>query len=206
MCAAWLKLVVLCVGCTARSAAENRGVIWRDLGEDVTIQCSGSVDQQFFSLTMGLNEDTNVFFMEKNSGKTTIANGYAGRLQSNGGFYKMDILIKNLTLNDTGPYWCVYKMFDPKSSKSKSTKGQGSVLLVVTGDRHADTDPVQGCDGSHQDLVLVSVVISAAVLLCVLMAFLILIILKTRSLRASGTPRRLPTNDVYEDMRGTFRR
>lgn len=155
---------------------------------------------------MGLSEDSDVFFTEKDLVKTTVADRYKHRLQSNGDFPNVNILIKNLTLNDTGPYWCVYKIFDTKTNKQKSIKGDGSVLLVVTDDKRGATDPMKACNGSHQDLVLVSVVISAAVLLCILMAFLIMIILKTRSLRASVTPRRLPTNDVYEDMRGTFRR
>ncbi|XP_023137512.1 immunoglobulin V-set domain-containing protein isoform X2 [Amphiprion ocellaris] len=205
----WLRIIaVVSVCCSALSQAEDRGVVWRDVGESVTIQCRTPADQEYLYLRMGLSEDTDVFFTEKASGKITISKQYQYRLQSDGKFPNVDILIKNLTANDTGPYWCMYKVFDRKIHKPVSTKGSGSVLLVVTRDKHAAraTSTAPPCDASHQDLVMVSVVISAAVLLCILMAFLIMIILKTKSLRASVAPRRLPTNDVYEDMRGTFRR
>ncbi|XP_022056930.1 uncharacterized protein si:ch211-188c18.1 isoform X2 [Acanthochromis polyacanthus] len=203
----WLRIVVVVsVCCTALSQAEDRGGVWRDVGESVTIQCRTSAEQDSLYLKMGLSKDIDVFFTEKDTGKNTISTQYKHRLQSNGAFPNVDILIKNLTANDTGPYWCMYKAFDRKTSKQTATDGSGSVLLVVTREVRAPTGPVKACDATHQDLVMVSVVISAAVLLCILMAFLIMIIIKTKSLRASVAPRRLPTNDVYEDMRGTFRR
>lgn len=204
MCAVWLKLLtILCIYCAALIDAENKGVVWRNVGEAVTIQCRARQSQEYLSLRMGLNEEREVFFTESFT-KNTVARGVTGRLQFNGVFPNVDVLIQNLTLNDTGPYWCVYKMFDEKKNTMKITKGEGSVLLVVTEDRRATTDAVQGCNSPDQSLVLVSVVVAAAVLFGLIIGFIIWLVLKTK--RNTVKPRPVATNDVYEDMRGTLRR
>lgn len=113
---------------------ESGGVVWRDLGGAVTIQCRApEPNQEFLILKRGLSEDV-VLVKENNSGIIpNIDKEFWGRLQVNGVFSSMDILIKNLTSNDTGPYWCLYSRFDGKA-KTIEKKGTGSVLLVVTGE------------------------------------------------------------------------
>lgn len=56
-----------------------------------------------------------------------------GRVKTNGEFPSMDIVIKNLDLDDSGPYWCVYSKID-YSYTQLMTQGNESVLLVVTGE------------------------------------------------------------------------
>lgn len=102
----------------------------------VTIQCRSETQQEFLTLKKGINEDVQVFNNDGKSGKTTMAKEFTGRLQSNGVFPNVDILIKNLTSDDTGPYWCEYKRFDQQSASFISVKGKGSVLLVVRGEPH----------------------------------------------------------------------
>ncbi|XP_070778969.1 T-cell antigen CD7-like [Enoplosus armatus] len=201
MSAVWLKFItILCLSCEALSDPGSSGVVWRDFGGTVTIQCrSPEPNQEFLSLKMGLSEENTVLYKDRNSDKTTIATEFTGRLQLNGEFPNVDILIKNLTSNDTGPYWCEYKRFDQKFSKVVIKKGEGSVLLVVK-------DTAQQCEPSNKNLILVPVAISAAVLVIIFIIFLILIIHKTKALRTTVKPRRVITNDVYEDMRGTLRR
>ncbi|XP_070837871.1 uncharacterized protein [Chaetodon trifascialis] len=200
MCAVWLKLVtILCLSCTALTGPESGGVVWKDFGGSVTIQCrSSDKDQESLYLKKGFGEDE-ILFKESNSETQTISKEFTSRLELHGVFPSMDILIKNLTSADTGPYWCIYSKFDQTSSRPISMKGAGSVLLVVT-------DAVKPCEPENKNLVLVSVVISAAVLLGIIMGFLIWIILKTKTLRSTVKPRHATTNDVYEDMRGTLRR
>ncbi|XP_076609266.1 uncharacterized protein LOC143334375 [Chaetodon auriga] len=200
MCAVWLKLVtILCLSCTALTGPESGGVVWRDFGGSVTIQCrSPEQDQESLSLKKGLGEDE-ILFKESNSEKPTISSEFTSRLELHGVFPSMDIFIKNLTSADTGPYWCTYTKFDQMTSQRVTMKGTGSVLLVVT-------DTMKQCDPENKNLVLVSVVISAAVLLGIIMGFFIWIILKTKTLRSTVKPRHTTTNDVYEDMRGTLRR
>lgn len=109
------------------------GVVWRDTGGTFTIQCKSNGDQDNLSVRKDLTEDE-IFFKEKNSIDFTNAPELEGRVQTNGGILKLDILIKNLTSTDTGIYWCRYSRFDQTKQTIVKTKGNGSVLLVVKGE------------------------------------------------------------------------
>ncbi|XP_028456159.1 uncharacterized protein si:ch211-188c18.1 isoform X2 [Perca flavescens] len=205
MSAVWLN--ILCVSCTALSGPVSSEVVWRDLGKAVTIQCkTPKPNQEYLTLKKGLREEYDVLYIDGKSEKNTIHKEFMGRLQLNGVFPDVDILIKNLTTNDTGPYWCVYKKFDVESSKTLEMKGEGSVLLVVAGGPQQDSACLQ-YHPSDNNLVLV-IVICAALLLGIIMCFLIWIILKTKTTKrhTKKKPRHVTNNDVYEDMRGTIRR
>lgn len=109
---------------------ESSEVLWRDCGEAITIQCRFSNPrQEYLEVKKGLSEDVSVLQKIGNSGQLKIGSEFTGRLQENGAFPNIDILIKNLTSEDTGPYWCLYKM----SNESVRRKGKGSVLVVVKG-------------------------------------------------------------------------
>ncbi|CAJ1076573.1 uncharacterized protein LOC121529214 isoform X1 [Xyrichtys novacula] len=191
-------LTIFCFCCTALTDSGNNGVVLRDVGGSITIQCRFTrLDQESLSLRKGLDE-FQIFHHNTVSRKTTTAGGFKERLQVHGDFPNMDILIKNLTSNDTGPYWCRYEKIDIRAPQPIKTKGQGSVLLVVT-----DTDTT--CETSDKNLILISVVISAVLLLGILLALFIWII-KTKTQCNTVKPQRINNNDVYEDMRGTGRR
>lgn len=81
---------------------------------------------------MGLSEN-DVFHVEKDSKEPLIKGPFQERLQYNGDFPNVDILIKNLVLSDTGPYWCVYQRRHNIKRETETLKGKGSVLLVVSG-------------------------------------------------------------------------
>ncbi|XP_038555182.1 uncharacterized protein LOC119888599 isoform X2 [Micropterus salmoides] len=213
MSAVWVKLItILCLSCTALSDpafvsihVESSGVVWGDTGGAVTIQCrlpKSQLNQEVLILKKGLSEKNEVLHIDGDSGKNTTATKFQGRLQLNGVFPNMDILIKNLTSDDTGPYWCKYKRFDQGTAALVTTEGNGSVLLVVT----VKTDTSQQCEPSNKNMVLVAVVISTAVLLGIMIFLLTWTILKVKTRCNSVKPRHVATNDVYEDMRGTLRR
>jgi len=112
----------------------SSGAVWRDFGGAVTIQCRVSeTDQMSLDLKRGLNEKS-VLFIDGSSDKYYTGKEFSGRIQFNGKFPNMDIIIKNLTSDDTGLYWCKYTRFDPESSDLVSVKGHDSLLLVVTGE------------------------------------------------------------------------
>ncbi|KAF7654247.1 hypothetical protein LDENG_00072440 [Lucifuga dentata] len=206
MGAVWFRLVtILGLSCIALSGPERNGVVRRDAGGSITIQCRHSdPDQECLSLQRGLTGDENIFFKTKQKPHTIMIE-FKNRYELKGDVPTVDILFKNLTSEDTGVYWCVFKKSDMSTSRYVDTKGDGSVLLVVT-------DAVQRCESSSKDLlskdlVLLSVVISAFVLLLsICIIFSIWIKTKYRDLQTTKKPRRVPTNDVYEDMRGTIRR
>ncbi|XP_023250987.1 uncharacterized protein LOC111645887 [Seriola lalandi dorsalis] len=211
MSAAWIKLLtILCLTCTVLSDPGRDGVVWRKSGEDITIQCRTSQKATYVILNKGLSQEVQIFYKNRESNKDNIAKEVINRLQLNGAFPNMDFLIKNLTSADTGPYWCVFKMFEIDNAVSKVLEGNGSILLVVTDERSANPSPSSGaakqeCEKTHLNLVLVCVVVSVAVLLCFIVIALTWIFIKTKKLHSTVKPTRVTTNDVYEEMRGTLR-
>uniref|UniRef100_A0A3Q1FLY5 Immunoglobulin domain-containing protein n=1 Tax=Acanthochromis polyacanthus TaxID=80966 RepID=A0A3Q1FLY5_9TELE len=202
-CFVFLVLIIFCL------------VFVVDVGESVTIQCRTSAEQDSLYLKMGLSKDIDVFFTEKDTGKNTISTQYKHRLQSNGAFPNVDILIKNLTANDTGPYWCMYKAFDRKTSKQTATDGSGSVLLVVTREPRCfiyhSTKPHNPAFNSNFLKQTLKITSHTFYILNKSVKMLLLLDNSSRDVPFQikcliMAPRRLPTNDVYEDMRGTFRR
>lgn len=111
------------------------GLERREVGGSVTIHCRSSPPQMFMCLKKGLSKEVEVLRKEEKSGKSTILKDFRGRLQLDGIFPNEDIIITNLTSDDTGPYWCMYETID-KKYEEHNTKGNGSVLLVVTGEPH----------------------------------------------------------------------
>ncbi|XP_032442527.1 uncharacterized protein LOC116735046 [Xiphophorus hellerii] len=160
---------------------ETKEVIWRESGQSVTIQCRINTDQDFLVLKMGLNEETEVAFINRASRKTHFHKGIAGRVQTSGTFPSVDIVIKNLNGSDSGPYWCVYSKLDD-NYHPLVTKGNGSVLLMVTGYTHESTTTITGeakCDASSLSLVVVYVRIIVIVLIGLMLGFSILIMHKS---------------------------
>ncbi|CAK6964844.1 uncharacterized protein si:rp71-81e14.2 isoform X2 [Scomber scombrus] len=185
-----------CLFFTALNGKETSHVEFKDVGEQITIQCRYTEsDQTSLTLKKGLDEESEVLH-RVNNGKSTIATQFENRLEVNGEMPNTDILIKNLTSEDTGPYWCVYKRVI--SGKPEEKKGKGSMLLVVR-------DSTQPCEITNKSLILGSVVISGAVLLLIILAFFMWYIFKNKNSHTSKKPRHATTNDVYEDMRGTLR-
>uniref|UniRef100_UPI0037E7145B uncharacterized protein n=1 Tax=Semicossyphus pulcher TaxID=241346 RepID=UPI0037E7145B len=201
MSAVCLKLLTIFYLCsTALTGSGSNGVVRKDFKGSITIQCRFTEgDPDNLTVKKGLSEDQ-VLYREKDSEKNTITAEFRSRLQVYGKFPNLDILIKNLSSEDTGPYWCTYETFNKKTKQPEIKIGTGSVLLVV-----ADADTEKKCEDSNKSLVLVSVVITAVVLLTIIVTFCIWI-LKTKNLRTTAKPRRVANNDVYEDMRGTIRR
>uniref|UniRef100_A0A1A8NLH2 Chromosome 3 SCAF14707, whole genome shotgun sequence, Uncharacterized protein n=2 Tax=Nothobranchius rachovii TaxID=451742 RepID=A0A1A8NLH2_9TELE len=193
MSAVWLKIAtILCLCCSELTDAR---VMWKEAGESITISCTSDSQQQMMSLMKGLNRDEQIFFTEKTKQKHNIKDTMKVRVQANIVFPKVEILIKNLTRNDTGPYWCLYKTMS-------SDECTDSLLLVVTEKQQ------EVCEYSSVNVVVLAVVAFSAVLLAI-MLFLVLWITKknTRaSFRPEKTSSRPKNNDVYEDMRGTIRR
>lgn len=114
---------------------EGSELLWRTPGKDVAIQCRLETQDevQSLSVTRGLAQD-DVFHVEADSkDKPLIKDPFHGRLQYSGTYPNLDILIKNLYLNDTGPYWCICRKVNKIKRETTIVKTKGSVLLVVSG-------------------------------------------------------------------------
>ncbi|KAF7221087.1 V-set and transmembrane domain-containing protein 1 [Nothobranchius furzeri] len=197
MSAVWMKIAtILCLCCSELTDAR---VMWKEAGESITISCTSDSQLQMMYLMKGLNRDEQIFFTERTKQKHNIKDTMKVRVQAHIVFPKVEVLIKNLTRNDTGPYWCLYKTMS-------SSEYTDSLLLVVTEKQQERTAAV--CESSSVNVVVLAVVAFSVVLLAI-MLFLVLWITKknTRaSFRPEKTSSRPKNNDVYEDMRGTIRR
>lgn len=112
--------------------SEKGGVVWKDLGESINITCRISDPQQsLLSLRRGLRRNEVLSTSKFNSDRTTISTEVKNRLEVSGHFPSLNLVISNLTMEDTGPYWCEYS----EVGNTLFTKdGDGAVLLVVRGE------------------------------------------------------------------------
>lgn len=123
------KSVIVCL-------TEEGGVVWRDLGGSITIHCRPAVDgdaspnQDLLSLKRGLNRNE-VFSTAHNLKDSITSKELKGRLEAVGTFPSVDLVLVNLTVEDTGPYWCEFTML---SDTMDTEEGKGAVLLVVKGE------------------------------------------------------------------------
>ncbi|XP_036069176.1 uncharacterized protein si:ch211-188c18.1 isoform X2 [Oryzias melastigma] len=192
MSAVWLTFAaVLCL----LSAAEGNNIVWKKVGEDVTIACRTSQEQNHMFLKRGLHEETVLFYADKNS--TTSKIEPANKIQTRGKFPNITFTIKNLTSTDIGPHWCLFTHYD-KNFKGTTDKKYGSILLVIKEDDFkVDCSP-------NTPMYLIAIVVSATVLITLVFTIILTRFVKLKGLK-NQTQRR-PTNDVYEDMRATIRR
>ncbi|RVE69440.1 hypothetical protein OJAV_G00077790 [Oryzias javanicus] len=190
MSAVWLTIAaVFCV----LSAAEGNNIVWKNVGEDVTIACRTSQEQSHMFLKRGLHEETVLVYADKNSTKLKVEP--ANKIQTKGKFPNITFTIKNLTSTDIGPHWCLFTRYAEKF-KEVNDKKNGSILLVIK-------DSEVNCS-SKTPLYLIAIVVSAAVLITLVFTIFLTKFVKLECIKKN--PQRRPTNDVYEDMRGTIRR
>lgn len=216
-----VALRLLFIGSIFVSTILCSNVVWKNRGESITFQCRFEKESaNSLSLKKGLKKDKDIFYKYKKSEKVKYAE--VTRTEIHDKFPNFDILLKNLTKNDTGVYWCMYNVII--DMQLTDVEGQGSVLLIVTekvsgstedspkgrsSDLIAEADKStaagERCSQPNHDLFVTSVVISAVVLSVIFIAVLLLVIRKVKYLRKTK-PSPVPLNDVYEDMRGTIRR
>ncbi|KAM9471929.1 jupiter microtubule associated homolog 1b isoform 3-T5 [Salvelinus alpinus] len=145
--------IFLCLLCSTLAEKGNKGLLVRKQeGDTMTIHCSTSLpDQENLSVYMRLTKEIQVLYFHQATEKFILHERFKLRLMTNGRLNKMDITITNLTIEDSGAYWCVYSVY--KKTKLEKTEGEGAVLLVVNG------------LGMSWYMVLVSAVTAGSVLL-----------------------------------------
>ncbi|CAL9693421.1 unnamed protein product [Knipowitschia caucasica] len=208
MSALWrFAVTLIVVFCISVSTTSCSTVKWKKPGMSVTIQCNcGKKDIKFISVKKGLYKNESFYY--KTPSHTNSL--YPQRSEDNGHFPNIQILLKNLTREDTGVYWCMCGTHSAETGLNVPD-GDGSVLLVVA-------DPAAGADSSKASacgeddtevdnhLLLITVVISSVLVLVIFSALLLLAIRKVTVSHDGKKPRAIPRNDVYEEMRVSIRR
>ncbi|XP_014832768.1 PREDICTED: uncharacterized protein LOC106910605 [Poecilia mexicana] len=195
MSAVWVKICGIICLCYA---AEMKEVVWREVGESVTIQCrSGTSKHISLHLKRGLREDMDIAqinnklklgknqkrLMHFSEIKLHEVKNMIDRVQINGTYPNIDFLLKNLSVDDTGAYWCLY--LQDTSNTREMIKGGGSVIVVVKENSYARAEAVQGADEPTMNMPmhvpLVYAVPAAVLFLGIILSFIIWIKRRTKS-------------------------
>lgn len=114
--------------------------MWKDIGGSITIHCRAAAlpPQNLLSLKRGLHKDE-IFTTNNDRRHNLVSKNVEGRLLVVGVFPDLDLIIGNLTMEETGLYRCFYS----KTGRTIETKeGEGAVLLVVKGEPILYESPV----------------------------------------------------------------
>ncbi|KAM9491520.1 uncharacterized protein ACWYII_003689 isoform 2-T2 [Salvelinus alpinus] len=170
------------------TAAE--AILWVKTEEKFTMKCSTPLkDQEGMYLYVGLDRDMEVLYYHQNSSKLTPRKRYWDRVKTEGPVDQLTITISNLTIEDTGVYWCVYTKFNEAMYENDINQGRGSTLVVVN-------DNEKPCPSGVVNIIIISIL---TILLCVI--FLIWVVSRVKRCFNQGgyTPQVFP-DSVYEDM------
>ncbi|XP_036797529.1 uncharacterized protein LOC118936313 isoform X3 [Oncorhynchus mykiss] len=167
--------IFLCLLCSTLAEKGSKGLLVRKQeGDTMTIHCSTSLpDQENLGVYMRLTKEIAVLYFHQETKKLILHERFKLRLTTNGRLNKMDITITNLTIEDSGAFWCVYSVY--KKNKIEKTEGEGAVLLVVN-DEECDQNDASSGLGMSWYLVLVSAVTAGSVLLLSLLILFIWVI------------------------------
>ncbi|XP_036794861.1 uncharacterized protein LOC110486896 isoform X1 [Oncorhynchus mykiss] len=167
--------IFLCLLCSTLAEKGSKGLLVRKQeGDTMTIHCSTSLpDQENLGVYMRLTKEIPVLYFHQETKKLILHERFKLRLTTNGRLNKMDITITNLTIEDSGAFWCVYSVY--KKNKIEKTEGEGAVLLVVN-DEECDQNDASSGLGMSWYLVLVSAVTAGSVLLLSLLILFIWVI------------------------------
>ncbi|KAL2087112.1 hypothetical protein ACEWY4_018171 [Coilia grayii] len=206
-----LQLVSFCV-CFVTGLSGER-IKRRREGEKIEIPCStDQLNQDGMYLYKSYDQKQEVTFLNNNM-ESSPRIAFADRVQITGGLNKLTATITNLTIDDTGVFWCLFVRYEgPKQHYTDSKDGR--ILLVVTG---VERCPTPGTE-SHtprpdQEVQMSTLLIVSAIIVCslVLLVLIILIIGVKHCCARKGKYKHGPetgvglphhrSDSVYEQMR-----
>ncbi|KAL0993094.1 hypothetical protein UPYG_G00103150 [Umbra pygmaea] len=186
--------VYICFLChTVADEGYARQLVQKQKGDKVIFHCLASnSEMETLGLYMRLTTVVQVFNLYNSTNMTTITlnERFKSRLTFRNEINKRIFTIGNLTIEDSGVYWCEY------SGHKKKNIEQGAILLFVNGE---ECDQSRGL-GMPMSLILVSAVTAGSVLLLSLLILFIWVIPRLKAWRATMRPAPVKTNDVYEQM------
>ncbi|XP_052346340.1 uncharacterized protein LOC118364832 isoform X2 [Oncorhynchus keta] len=195
------------------STTETEAILWVKTGEKFTMKCSTTLkDQDGMYLYVGLDRDREVLYYHQHDSKLTTRIGYWNRVKTEGPVDQLTITVSNLTIEDTGVYWCVYTNVNKSTFNNCIIQGKGSTLVVVNDDvlqlpcptatavtlapfHPANEKP---CPSGVVNIITITCLLT--ILMCAVI-FLIWLPPQVKRCRNQGgsTPQVIPVS-VYEDM------
>ncbi|XP_029366328.1 uncharacterized protein LOC115048744 [Echeneis naucrates] len=153
----------------------------RESGENVTLLCSfendfGDIDRiTGLYLHHRLRWEEEVLYYYPATDKFTPRKGYQRRIHREGSLKNFTITIRNLTVEDSGSYQCVYK-------QSNKAVNRNVYILVVTGEAQRSTSEIKpqchACDKCpHVPLVwIIAAACSIGIIGIIAITFLVVLI------------------------------
>ncbi|XP_070965877.1 uncharacterized protein [Oncorhynchus clarkii lewisi] len=198
------------------TAAE--AILWVNTGEKFTMKCSTTLkDQEGMYLYVGLDRDREVLYYYQRDSKLTPRKRYWDRVKTEGPVDQLTITISNLTIEDTGVYWCVYTKFNEATYENDINQGRGSTLVVVNGRYDALQLPCstatavtltpfhpvneKPCPSGVESIIIIIIITSILTTLICAIIFLVWVApLVKRCCNQGGYTAQVFPDSVYEDM------
>ncbi|XP_076150249.1 uncharacterized protein LOC143134059 [Alosa pseudoharengus] len=205
-----LLLVCFCVCFLTGLSADK--VEWRQVGEHIEMECSTDLQNQGGMYLYHTYHTTREVFYLTPGMKCSPRLPFGNRIKVAGSFAKMHARVSNLTVNDTGVFWCQYLRFD-KSNPYPSESNNNPTLLVVDGvEKECPTNgPVTML--SEEPIQMSTLLVVSAITACslFLLVLIILLICVKRCCSENGNYKPRPqsgvglpahrSDSVYEQMR-----
>ncbi|KAL7825801.1 hypothetical protein SRHO_G00335390 [Serrasalmus rhombeus] len=194
-----LTLLFLCNSCTS----ENYVFLSARVGETVTVNCtSPHMPQDGVYMYQQLDTDKKTVTYLYKDGTFTPREPFKNRLETNKKLDTFAVSILNLSISDTGVYWCVFNKEDKNYDSIEKT------LLVVSVCESCATGkencPNEEKKKENTTLALIIVCVGASFLMMFATIILLWLIPKMKRCCEHGNfaPPRCAVDGVYEDMRG----
>lgn len=208
-----LLQVFLCIALLTGLRADS--IEWRQSGEQIEMACSTDKQNQGgLYLRHTYAETREVFYLTPEM-KCSPRVAFDRRVHVKGLFTNFQVTISNLSMGDTGVFWCEYLRFEgAKQFSSKSNNP--SVLVVVDGVKTCPTVPPHRSQTitAHDEPIQMSTLLTVSIITAcslILLVLIILLISVKRCCRENGNYKPRPQSDsglpahrsdsVYEQMR-----
>ncbi|XP_072538918.1 tyrosine-protein phosphatase non-receptor type substrate 1-like [Salminus brasiliensis] len=194
-------LILLCLCSDSISGAsvsdgDSNQLVTVSVGQTATIHCkppSMSQDGVYMYKQLFKQEEVAYFYKD---GTFTPKGRFLARLDTNRVIENFAVSIINVTVWDTGAFYCVFNKEDTNSP------GMQKTLLVVSGKQKDCSEDKKNSEAST--LLLIIMCVAAAFLMLLITVILLLAIPKIKHCCEHGqfTPPHQSGDGVYEEMRG----
>ncbi|KAJ8404232.1 hypothetical protein AAFF_G00340050 [Aldrovandia affinis] len=126
-------LLVVCLGTWVYGTPYMK-ILKLKPGERITVVCSTALKhQEGLYVYWSMPQQVDVLYLHKHPHTLTIGE-FQGRVDTTGNFTMFNVTFSNLTVYNSGFYWCQYEKFNSKTNRLEKTLGEGPVTMVHMND------------------------------------------------------------------------